>query len=283
MAFKMGFAADNEASTERKEEAQGYEPVVQEPRRSIVQVHFDDRGMTLSYYNDLFDLKRGDIVYVDGKLEGLRGRVVSVNYNFKIKLSDYQKVIAVADTSVRGTLYMACSHFVSFDRGVIPREKIARWFLPPVKPEDEYVSGNDGTAFALHHPEDMKMRWETVERGRLYYQDNKIKYLCLDNGKGYAIVEGSRVYEVEFEYDACEDIITKLTCSCYCDSHCKHEFAVMLQMQETLHWINEHYSEEYEKSRYFAALGDEVLVCYVLRKERGKVVMFGEGMTLLGK
>ena len=140
----MGFAADNEASTERKE-AQGYESVVQEPRRSVVQVYFEDRKMTLSYYNDLFDLKRDDIVYVDGKLEGLRGRVVSVNYNFKIKLSDYQKVIAVADTSVRGTLYMACSHFVSFDRGVIPREKIARWFLPPVKPEDEYVSGNDGT------------------------------------------------------------------------------------------------------------------------------------------
>lgn len=270
MAFQMGFAADNEASTERKE-AQGYEPVVQEPRRSVVQVYFEDRKMTLSYYNDLFDLKRSDIVYVDGKLEGLRGRVVSVNYNFKIKLSDYQKVIAVADTSVRGTLYMAGSHFVSFDRSVIPREKIARWFLPPVKPEDEYVSGNDGTAFALHHPEDMKMRWETVERGRLYYQDNKIKYLCLDNGKGYAIVEGSKAYEVEFEYDACEDIVTKLTCSCYCDSHCKHEFAVMLQLQEILHWINENYNEEYEKSRYFAALGDEGLCCYALRKERGSI------------
>lgn len=36
MAFKMGFTADNETSTERKEEAQGYEPVVQEPRRSVV-------------------------------------------------------------------------------------------------------------------------------------------------------------------------------------------------------------------------------------------------------
>lgn len=90
------------------------------------------------------------------------------------------------------------------------------------------------------------------------------------------------MYEVEFEYDACEDIVTKLTCSCYCDSRCKHEFAVMLQMQETLHWINEHYNEEYEKSRYFAALGDEVLCCYVLRKERGRVGMFGDGMTLTG-
>ena len=39
-------------------------------------------------YNDLFDLHPGDLVYVDGKLEGHRGRVTDVNYNFKIKVSD---------------------------------------------------------------------------------------------------------------------------------------------------------------------------------------------------
>lgn len=277
MVFKMGFAAGNEAETGQNEGGKSYEP-----RKSVVQVRFDDRNITLSYYNDLFDLKRGDIVYVDGKLEGLRGRIVSVNYNFKINLSDYRRVIAVVDTNVRGTLYRADSHFISFDRGMIPREKIARWFLPPVKEEDEYVSGNDGTAFVLHHLEDMKMRWETVERGRLYYQDNKVKYLCVENGKGYAIVEGSQAYEVEFEYEACEDIITKLTCSCYGDSHCKHEFAVMLQLQETLHRINEQYNEEYEKSRYFAALELTVLFGYGLRKERVKTHLFREGMTITG-
>ena len=29
---------------------------------------------------------------------GLRGRVTAVNYSFKIKLSDYKRVVAVADT-----------------------------------------------------------------------------------------------------------------------------------------------------------------------------------------
>ena len=56
MAFKMGFAADNEIRTEQQEEEQRYEPVMQEPRKSVVQVYFEDRGMTLSYYNDLVDL-----------------------------------------------------------------------------------------------------------------------------------------------------------------------------------------------------------------------------------
>lgn len=271
MAFRMGFVADNEIEIERTEEEKIAEPEVQEARKSVVQVYFDDRDMTLAYYNDMFDLKRGDIVYVDGKLEGLRGRVVSVNYNFKIKVSDYQKVIAVADTAIKGELYMAGSHFISFDCDVIPREKIARWFLAPVKAEDEYASGNDGTAFSLHHLQDMNLRSVTAERGQQYYQGNKVRYLCVDNEKGYAIVEGGKAYEVEFEYDACEDIITKLTCSCYCDSHCKHEFAVMLQLQDIMRRINEHYNEEYDRNRYFAALGNEVMYCYVLGKESGSI------------
>lgn len=50
------------------------------PKKSVVRVYFPVRNMTLSYYNDLFDLHKGDIVYVDGKLEGLQGRVVEVTY-----------------------------------------------------------------------------------------------------------------------------------------------------------------------------------------------------------
>lgn len=59
-------------------------------KKSVVEVFFPARHLTCSYYNDIFNLKHGDIVYVEGKLEGLRGRVVDINYNFKIKLSDYK-------------------------------------------------------------------------------------------------------------------------------------------------------------------------------------------------
>ena len=44
--------------------------------------------MALTYFNALFDLKDGDRVYVDGKLEGQLGHVVDVSYNFKIKISE---------------------------------------------------------------------------------------------------------------------------------------------------------------------------------------------------
>ena len=87
MAFKIqgfgGFDAEKRVAT----------PIVEDqtnavaPRKSVVQVRFPGKGMALSYYNDLFDLKLGDLVYVDGKLEGQLGRVVEINYNFKIVAS----------------------------------------------------------------------------------------------------------------------------------------------------------------------------------------------------
>lgn len=82
MAFKIGFA------TEYPEESCPATYNVPQPtaeaRKSVVQVYFAGRGMTLAYYNDRFDLHPGDKVYVDGKLEGMLGRVMEVNYNFKI-------------------------------------------------------------------------------------------------------------------------------------------------------------------------------------------------------
>lgn len=76
MKYKIGFtAAISEEDTIESA------PVITAPRsseakKSVVQIHFPARNMTLAYYNDKFDLRRGDLVYVDGKLEGLRGRVV---------------------------------------------------------------------------------------------------------------------------------------------------------------------------------------------------------------
>jgi len=72
------------------------------PVKSLVQVYFPERNQTLTYFNDRFDLKRGDYVFVDGRLEGIRGVVREVNKSFRIKLSDYKKVISVAATKGSG-------------------------------------------------------------------------------------------------------------------------------------------------------------------------------------
>lgn len=269
MAFKIGFAA--EYPEESSAAVCNVPQPTAEARKSVVQVYFAGRGMTLAYYNDRFDLHPGDKVYVDGKLEGMLGRVMEVNYNFKIKLSDYKRVIAVVDTSVKGQLYMAGSHFVTFDRSVLPRDKVAAWFNAPTKEDDEFVSACDDSSFLLGDFDGMNISDEIAERGHNYYLQNRVKYISIDGTAGYAIVEGGKNYEVEFEYRDGE--IANLVCSCFCSYNCKHEFAAMLQLDETLCLIEKHYADEYEFGDYFAAMNKATLFNYAVDgKETGSIV-----------
>ena len=271
MAFKIGFAAEH-SEKNRADAAYTVPQQTAAPRKSVVQVYFAGRNMTLTYYNDRFDLHRGDMVFVDGKLEGIRGHVTEVNYNFKIKVSDYKRVIAVVDTTVHGQFFMAGSHFVTFDREALPSSKIVSWFKAPAKETDEFVSGSDDTAFHLNDLGGMKVSAAIAERGHNYYIENRVRYICIDDTRGYAIVEGSKTYEVEFEYRNGE--ISGLICSCFCSYNCKHEFAAMLQLKDTLALIEKNYADEYERTRYFAAMNKVTLFAFAVDgKESGSLLL----------
>ena len=267
MKFPIGFVFNEESKKVVME------PLVQQetvPVKSLAQVYFPERNQTLTYFNDQFDLKCGDFVFVDGKLEGIRGIVREVNKNFKIKVADYKKIISVADTDVSGQLQMAGSHFISFDPAVLPYEKIRAWYLPPVKEEDEYETGNDDTVISLDRLGDMKVSQAVWERGREYYMDNHVRYICVDNGHGRAIVEGEHAYEVEFDFADGE--IRNLICSCPCGYTCKHEVATMMQLKETLELIEKHYTDLH--SGYFAAIVKGDLFRFAIdSKESGSFVL----------
>lgn len=66
---KIGFWSENEQSKEQKNETTQFKAEKTEAKESVVRVYFPARGFACSYYNDKFDLKKGDGVYVDGKLE----------------------------------------------------------------------------------------------------------------------------------------------------------------------------------------------------------------------
>lgn len=260
MAFKIGFAAEQPQTKTESTYIAPQRTIA--PRKSVVQVRFPDRGTTLAYYNDQFDLHCGDIVFVDGKLEGLRGRVVDVNYNFKIKISEYKRVIAVADTEVHGQFHMAGSHFVTFNSAALPSNKVATWYIAPPKEEDEYVSGTDDSSFRLDDLKGFKVSESVADRGHEYYMENKVVYICIDGTSGYAIVKGSSPYEVEFTYSDGE--ISGLVCSCSCSYNCKHEVAAMLQLRETLELIEKYYADEYECTGYFAAVNKGTLFAFAI-------------------
>lgn len=261
MTLKIGFTAEH-PELEQKQATYMSQKVQPVPRKSVVQVRFQERGMELAYYNDMFDLKCGDLVYVDGKLEGKLGCVTEVNYNFKIKISDYKRVIAVVDTDVHGQFFAAGSHFLTFDRDALPSSKVVNWFKAPIKEEDEFVSGRDDAAFRLDDITGMKVGANVVERGHEYYLENKVRYISLDGTRGYAIVEGREGYEVEFEYRKGE--VSALICSCFCSYNCKHEFAAMLQLRETLNIIEKQYSNEYERTGHFAAIAKGTLFAFAI-------------------
>ena len=173
MFHRIGFASSSEESVSQSISS-AVSPAERAPRKSVVRVHFPARNMTLSYYNDAFDLKIGDLVYVDGRLEGLRGRVVDITYNFKIKLSDYKRVISVADTEVKGEFFFAGSHFVTFDPAVLPYTKVISWFKAPDKEDDIYASGNDDSSFRLDDLSTMKISHDVAERGHDYYIESRV-------------------------------------------------------------------------------------------------------------
>lgn len=239
MGFKIGFAAKTEHEEKRIVENAPVQKNVPIVKKSVVEVYFPDRHLTCSYYNDKFDLKRGDIVYVDGKLEGMRGRVVEINYNFKIKLSDYKRVIGVADTDVIGEFHLASSHFITIDEGALKYDQVATWFKAPESEDEEYVFSSSDKTFNLADLSGMNIKSEIAERGHEYYMENRVVYIELSHGKGKALVTGGKTYDVEFNYSG-EDI-SGLVCNCYCTGACKHEFATMLQLRDILTIIKNEY------------------------------------------
>ena len=241
---------------------------------SVVRIYFPDRCAEYSYYNDLYDLKVGDLVYVSGKLEGLRGRITEVTHSFKIKLSDYQRVEYLVDTDVTGDFYLAGSHFVTFDKQALPFHKAITWFMPP-EDSDDFVFGDDDDetdSFPLNDLGKMKVPSHIADRAFRYYEENRVAYLSISDGLGHAIVVGSRPYDLFFCFENGE--IKGLTCPCYAGQGCKHQLAAMLQLKETLEILTEHYG--YKEGNYFAAISKQAWLSTLFgQKTSGKIRLEG--------
>ncbi|MBQ9988403.1 MAG: hypothetical protein IJP30_01510 [Clostridia bacterium] len=222
---------------------------------SLVRVSFLLENAELNYYNDQFDLHEGDIVYVEGKYAGTPGRVTKVFYSFKIRRSEYKRVIFVADTEVHGRFYMAGSHFVTLDPHALPIEKVITWFRPPIEEDETYITVTDDRTIDLLTLEGLVVSPKVLERGVSYYKENLVKYLCIDGNTGTAIVEGSNPYEVEFVYE--NGTVKQLVCNCLCIETCKHEVAALMQLRETLAWLNK---QNLTETDYFATVFEPLLI-----------------------
>ena len=237
-----------------------------EPRRSLVRVHFPNSSTTLSYYNERFDLKPEDVVYVEGKMAGQLGLVQDVSYNFKIRRSDYKQVIALVDPTVHGEFFIAESHFVTFDPAALTAEQAIPWFRAPAAEDEEYIVSCDGESFPLNDLSGLKVSPVIAQRGRDYYLENRVLALFLEGSRGQAIVEGSQCYTVEFTYR--DGQISALTCDCPCGYACKHQYAAMLQLRETLDLVEQHYADHFRRTGHLAAISKSVFFHFAIMSRK---------------
>lgn len=202
------------------------------PVRSVVDVVFQDDTI-LRYYNDRFDLKAGDGVYVSGKRAGSMGVVKSVTTKFKINLSGYERVLARSDFQLRGSFEPLGVFMVGVtpDAGPSP-ELFRQWIKPPMDEEPEYACGEGYELELDHFEQDDEVDPKVLSRALDYCRQGRVRYLALRDGVGTAFVEGTAWYEVNFRYDVGR--ITELYCDCPYPGLCKHELAVMLMLRALL-------------------------------------------------
>lgn len=275
MKFKIGFTAEKEAE-KKAPETETKAPEEAPARKSLVRVYFPQRGFDCTYYNNLFDLHVGDLVYVDGKLEGKRGKVIDVSYTFKIKLSDYKRVIAKIDTDISGEFCYVGDELFSFDKNTLPFGKILPYFKAPAKPDEEYASAKENKFYNLDDLEGMGAYEHTIMVGKSDFNCGEVLYLSVEDGKGHAIVGTDELHEVEFDYK--NGMIANITCDCWACGICKHGAAAVFALKSALEKIEKHFPEKFETSGYFAvmskntfmnviaSLGDDSVGSFVIKK-----------------
>lgn len=223
---------------------------------TLVQVYFVAKDDAFLYLCEDIVLHEGDHVYVSGKMKDMLGIVVDVRHQFKVRPSKYERVIAKIDTQLQGEFKIFNRLLLSFDRKSLGKEKISQWFFPP-QGEEPYISTYRPAPFPLDDLTQFPIEHARLERGLQYYKEQRVVYMCIDDRYGYAIVRGPEHYEVEFEYN--NGIIEDISCSCYCDGHCKHEFAVLLELQYMLQIVEREFKNEYSKNRYVATIDKDVV------------------------
>ena len=198
------------------------------PIRSLVSISFDRMNRPLTYYNDQFDLKPGDRVFVTGKLEGEVGLVESVTTKFRIRIADYQKVISLAQTPIHGTYAPKGNMMLSYDSDAPMPEDFRKWVLPPrndeEQPENEVVFG-DGYEIPLDDPSTAESVDPAVfDRAIDICRSGRIGYISVRNGEGKAFIHGSRWYELDFSLH--DNMIQEAYCECPYAGLCKHLLAI---------------------------------------------------------
>lgn len=243
------------------------------PDMYLAEVRFVNARETGTFIVEHMELYEGDLVYVTGPMQDKVGTVIDVTYHCKIRLSKYERVVAKIDTDLYGEFIPLEYLWVTFDRQSMDKDKMRLWFLSPLS-DGECVDSSGFIPFALHNLDNFPISEIRAQRGESYCEEHRVVYICLDKSKGYAIVQGSEYYEVTFTYIG--EKIHDIVCNCYCEGHCKHEYAVLLQLQDLVDDWAVNFDENYPKQEYFAAIDKTAAWNMSVSRKYGKIIKLTE-------
>lgn len=234
---------------------------------SVVRVYFPERDRAYSYYNDRFDLHEGDVVYVSGKLAGLLGRVAAVDYNFRIRLADYERVIGAADQEPCAARFTCSARTCS--RSITARCRMRRCAAGFSR---RRRTGSLSPATAP----DRRTRWTFSIRCPCRRDRRQgTRLLCrgaggLPVGRRHAGAHhraghGAARAHVHLHGGT----VSALTCTCYETGLCKHGAALLLQLRETVDFLREEHEEAFAASDRFAAVSKHVFSHFAMDGSAG--------------
>lgn len=228
---KIGFSVNTD---EKKHEVKTLVPMLEEtPVKSVVYVRFDD-GKEYPYYNDKFNLKVGNFVFVDGKLQGKLGRVTKVLTKFKVSTKYYKNVLRKLDTNFHGKFKKSASFMLAKEDIELDFEMIDNWFIPPVVLKDdeepeEFLCG-EGYEFNISDITngDEIDQYEYDEAIDILC-DNGVKAIAFIDGCGHAVVKRNKVHTVDFMIE--DGKIKDIYCDCITPDFCRHSLAVCVAIK----------------------------------------------------
>ena len=200
--------------------------------KNLVEVRFED-GFTLSYFSDLPEIKVGDVVTVEGKMENQIAVVKKVLKSFKKPKFEMKWISGVIDTNIAGVYFKIEDDVVSLDT-TLTVEKFLSIYAGVKYKENEAV-GEDDIELNLEELEKSDLFDDELVkiRGQKLFKDGFVPFIYLKSGVGKAVVRssnGDEWYEIDFRCK--RGSITYIACDCPYFGNCKHLYAFLLKLRD---------------------------------------------------
>lgn len=238
----------------------------------LVKVYFPHIDRHYSYINDRFEnIKVGDTVFVDGKLENKLGKVTEIARSFKFEPEKMRRIISVCDSDIKGSLFFLNKHVLSFEKSALSFNKMLSFYKPITdKVKTITVKNDNSNNIALK--DYLKSDCAPPLPTAFDYEITNVVLLELDGIYAKAIVDDDYLHELEFEFK--NDKIYNFSCDCYNSFNCEHKYATIRMLEFALKTINEKFANEHNKTNYFCLADKNRFMTDILKHKESVEIYF---------